>query len=1151
MQSVVSRGRLLAGAALGLGLSILAPSRAEAACTVSSVFNPTDTLTCGSTTTSNTTYGTNLPNDRNYPFTSSPPTFMIVSPGALVDGFGLSFTNSVGGTDPLTITNSGAVQVDAGNTATAGGSAALGASVIGGTGINYSGSGSVANFGIGDGLRFDMNGTGILSANIGGSVRADAGDAIRVIATDVGSGAIGITTTAGQTVRASGGDGIEIDTVGSGDVVVVNNAAISSGGVGVNTLFDGINVNSTGTGDMSVTGNGAIGTAGDRAQGKGINALISNGASAGDVTISTGTGGVFSTGIGVEGQTFGSGNVLVTAGTGGVDSLGLRGVSAVATTGSATVITNGPVTVTGIGSGAVLAQTTSGAINITTNGTVTGAANANSSGISGFSTTGNQVLNVNGAVTAGGWAIFSPNSAGTRAITLGTGGSLTGGINSILATGTGAVTIISAGLISGPLSLSTAADSVTNSGTMNLTGTTLLAAGADTLTNATGGTISLTGVTDFGTDIDSLSNNAGATLTIGAGSSLLGLETLSNAGTASAISGLTFDAGNTVLTNSGTVFAAGTMDFGGGTDSLTNIAGGTFNGAGLTLNGLETLGNAGTFNANGGLTFDAGNTAVTNTGTLNVNATLDFGGGTDSFANSGAGIVNLMADTTLANVETVTNTGRINLDTFTLTGPAIAFTNSGTIDSNGSAGLTGFTTFSNAATLNLAAGTFTAPAGGFTNTGTILADEGATLITGQSSFDNGGTIRLLDGGVGDVLTINGPFVGSAGSILTVDFNETVADNLVITGAASGTTTVNATYIGSGVINSSGILVVETGGAAADAFVLGTVTGGSSALIDFSLVEQADDFFLFATPNALALQPVLVGAVTQDIWYQSADAYSSYSVLRRSDLGADRKNGIGLWAQLYGSNDRYGHKGTQSVFGFDVGLDNTVKTDRRGGQAGADFLAGNRFVVGVTGGYEHAKANNQSGGGGVDAEGYNAGLYGQFGGATGIYAGLIAKMDWNDVRLTSSAFGDADGDPDSKSTGVEGEVGYRMSMGGVGVDFGAGLAYVRTKVDGFTVGGITYDFDNGKSLRGRLGVRGEFGGSLGLFADGKLYHEFEGDNELALISGSEIDTVDIDGRGTWARFETGFGSRMKPGPMLSAWVDVGDVTGLGIRGGFRF
>ena len=168
---------------------------------------------------------------------------------------------------------------------------------------------------------------------------------------------------------------------------------------------------------------------------------------------------------------------------------------------------------------------------------------------------------------------------------------------------------------------------------------------------------------------------------------------------------------------------------------------------------------------------------------------MDLGLGTDAFANTGTGILNLTANSSVLGAETFTQTGRINLNTFTLAGTG-AFTNAGFIDTNGAAGLTGFTAFNNSGSLDLAAGTFTAPAGAFTNSGTIFADEGASTITGQTSFTNSGQLDLQDGTVDDVLTINSGFVGSAGSTLAIDFNETASDRLVISGAASGTTTVN-------------------------------------------------------------------------------------------------------------------------------------------------------------------------------------------------------------------------------------------------------------------------------------------------------------------------------------------------------------------------
>ena len=41
--------------------------------------------------------------------------------GAIVDGFGLAFTNTVGGANELLIVNDGTIQINAGNSATAGG----------------------------------------------------------------------------------------------------------------------------------------------------------------------------------------------------------------------------------------------------------------------------------------------------------------------------------------------------------------------------------------------------------------------------------------------------------------------------------------------------------------------------------------------------------------------------------------------------------------------------------------------------------------------------------------------------------------------------------------------------------------------------------------------------------------------------------------------------------------------------------------------------------------------------------------------------------------------------------------------------------------------------------------------------------------------
>ena len=128
-----------------------------------------------------------------------------------------------------------------------------------------------------------------------------------------------------------------------------------------------------------------------------------------------------------------------------------------------------------------------------------------------------------------------------------------------------------------------------------------------------------------------------------------------------------------------------------------------------------------------------------------------------------------------------------------------------------------------------------------------------STITGQTSFANSGTIDLQDGATGDVLTINSAFAGSGGSNLLLDFGGAAADRLVIAGAASGATTVNPTFVGGSLINLGGVLVVDTVSSPATAFVLGTVTG-DTPLVDFSLVQSGQDFFLVSAPTRAAFDP---------------------------------------------------------------------------------------------------------------------------------------------------------------------------------------------------------------------------------------------------------------------------------------------------------
>ena len=611
-------------------------------------------------------------------------------------------------------------------------------------------------------------------------------------------------------------------------------------------------------------------------------------------------------------------------------------------------------------------------------------------------------------------------------------------------------------------------------------------------------------------------------------------------------------AGATSITNNGTIGASTTgmailaTNFTDGAVTINNATGATLNGALSLTSDNDTLNNSGVYNVGTTIATNllGGNDAINNNanGVINLSALIDFGSGSDSLTNTGLATINLVANANLVNLETFTQSGRINLNTNTLTLSGTAFTNAGTIDTSGSAAIANVTSFNNSGTLDLAPGTFTVPLVAFTNSGTILADEGASTINGQASFANTGTIDLQDGVTGDVLTINSSYVGSGGSNLLVDFDDTTADRLIV-GAASGTTSVNATYVGLGLLNVPGILVVDTASTTANAFVLGTVGGNTSPLVDYSLLQIGSDFFLSAAPDPSAFDPVAISNMAGSLWYQTAD-----EVTAQTDLPSV-SDGFGFWGQIYYSQDKMGDDDEVAfIDGTAFAVDNELKTDRYGIQAGIDYGFGGARI-GLTGGYGVAKADNDLNSE-LKAKGWNIGLYGAFGGLTGFHGSALIKHDRYDLEFESGAFEGAEAD--LRSTGVDGSLGYRFGLGGdATLDAKIGLAHVKTKIDDITAFGFNYDIGTVTSTRGRAGVRAAFGGSLSPYIEAMVLREFKGDGDIELFDGATFYDIESDGKGTWFRLEAGLAPQLGSGPILAAWADLGDKKGFGLRAGFRF
>ena len=283
------RKRLLASTVTTIigGVALIAPQAASAQCAVAP-----GTVTCATTTTANTlNLGASPASDRHYTGdTSVAPFTATISSGAIIDGFGLAFTNTVIGSNTLNVINNGTVGVTAGNSPSQGGFAALSITSNGATPIVYSGTGSINNQSVlplGDGLFITANGSGSILATVGGNITTVGPSSYGAFAQGTGSaGSVTLSTLAGTTVRAGsiGVYGLITNSSSIGALNVTNGGTILSSAGAPNTLDIGLLGNSNGSAAVSVTNNGAIGAALDRVD-VGIEATIINASSAATLTV--------------------------------------------------------------------------------------------------------------------------------------------------------------------------------------------------------------------------------------------------------------------------------------------------------------------------------------------------------------------------------------------------------------------------------------------------------------------------------------------------------------------------------------------------------------------------------------------------------------------------------------------------------------------------------------------------------------------------------------------------------------------------------------------------------------------------------------------------------------------------------------------------
>lgn len=578
---------------------------------------------------------------------------------------------------------------------------------------------------------------------------------------------------------------------------------------------------------------------------------------------------------------------------------------------------------------------------------------------------------------------------------------------------------------------------------------------------------------------------------------------------------------------------------------LSNIGGGTVNNFG-TWNGNA---NNASILVNSGL-WSTTATGFTNSGTLTTTGTLNVAAG---------GLIN----TGIIDAQSLIsgNIANIGPGIFTLTGPLSAgggnFLN-GALLNIGANAFNNIDILTNSAggIINIAGGTIGAVA--TVNAGTINA-AGRSTIAG--ALTNSGLINLQNNVAGARLTVTGNFTGAAGSTIALDVNAraSIADQIVIAGSATGSTTLNVAGLTPGNPFTIGPnLVVVQGAASLNAFIFGNVLNFGTLLeVLLPLPNGAGLSFAPATiASSAGLSGSIAKSAAQTASYVSNDVVFDRISYLRNSIRRDSPQGTGVaamaYAQEFAKDDPispyvraeaappaslgspkpaawirgfgdYEQRDGQASFGF-AGTNFTSNLGYRQGtgglMGGIDAVwsglatASDGLVLGLLGGYTSSRVDLRDSPTTQVFSGPSVGAYGTY--LTGnwffdmLFKVDLLSLDINIPGLSQSA------NPTNYNLATN--IGYKFDLPNrYYIEPTAGLEYVRTNFDHATaLTETTVALNNGDAVWARAGARigtewiaGNVRVEPSLLA--QVYETAEATNNALLVNGTSISMPSDVGR----------------------------------------
>lgn len=901
-------------------------------------------------------------------------------------------------------------------------------------------------------------------------------------------------------------DGVRIDTTGGfnlGLLAVGDNAFTIDGGTNTLITSDSFGVLvSNNTDPISVT----------------LDRIITNGAnnfglivSSSEGSITTSTNAITTNGANADGISASTDTSAITIRSGSVTTSGQNAIGIDANSDFGNLnITSGTIRTSGVGGGGfsggavgILAQT-GGIGTVTVNSTTIDTAGTDAFGIRAVSNTGAV------SVTSGTIATTGVNADGISVTTAGTA-TINGG--AITTTGANADGIVASGVTGANINFTTISTTGANAnGVLVPAGVQFFGPRPTATTTVNGGNVSTVGATSDG--VRAIAGTGTATVNV-----------TGNITTQGANSRGIFATGpmGVTVTNGGTISTAGATSNGVDASSTTGPVNVTVNNVTTTGNGSRavvvtaTTGNA-TATVNAALRT-TGTTADALSVTSGGNAVVNVGTGGSFVTTQGNSIVlNSVGTSTLNNAGTIAN----NANGFALvaTGGPITINNSGNLSSDivltaGADRINNSGTFAVGVNPDFGAGTDS-----FVNSGLIRVGSGATAtvsptFTGLESLTNSGTIDLRNGRAGDTLTLPGTYAGTNGTLgLDVTLGATpVADQLVIGGIASGTTTIQLTQLAGSqpVLNSGTVLVRAATTSDANAFDLagGSLTSGFVRL-EVVFNPATGTYSLTGAPSDSAFRTLNFNEGVRSLWLKSADTVSGQLRARRDALWTQGGGDVAgrTWLLMHGSVETRGGSRNFKSFGQSRLTNTGYEQDYFGGQIGFDISggAGERggFAFGVTGGYINSSMNFAGSADRLSFDVVNGGVYGSFTSGN-IFVNAIGKYDyfWAKTNMPGAGFQE---DTNGGVYGARAEAGIRFGSDSFFVEPAASISYVKNDFDDLSLNGTTVSFDDEDGLRGRAG--GRIGGAFGIgggaeaavYVGGNYVHEFKGRDRVTFTSG---------------------------------------------------